>query len=468
MPLIALLACVIPPAWIQNPPPALENNRIRVLLQELGADSYDRREEAERELMIAGRAALTEIERALSAQNLPAERRKTLEAILEFAANVPPITQNRLRFTKVSIETQEGETMAAAFANLMAKTKMPIQVVGKSLASRTLRSVALRDVPLEDALNALAAEGKARWTVCDDRRIVIYESQFVDAPGLSFRIFDVAALTSRILDFSLPVAFPRADVVDPTIVEAPTESSVLLGGEELVDLIRNSVEPDRWDEEGREIFFQNGLLGVRTTAEIQDLVAAFLKRAHHEFAVQVRIELMAVAHHPAWMQRVLSRANGKLSNAEWDAIRRGAAEGKDATVIGSLDLTGFKGQQVVGVSGAERALVTAYREDGAPCKEVVMEGVLGAFRPMLSDDRRSATVRIQAAVSKLVAVERLQTPRGEVQVPRRFVLPIRTAAALETGTMSIVASSGAAQGFGEGRTQVVVFLRITPVVEEGK
>jgi hypothetical protein len=462
------LTCLSPAGWIQDPPRTPENIRVRTLIEALGSDRYERREDAERELMTIGRAVLLEVDRALGAEGLSPERRKSLQSLREYAANVPSVTPERLRSIKVSLDLRDGETMVGAAVKLMTRIRVPIEVLGKELAARRIKSMNLREVPLDEVLHALAAQGQARWTVHEDRKVVLYEARFADAPGLTCRLFDVATLTFRVLDFALPVPLPQPEAAGVQVNDQPLEAMPVLGGEDLVELIRASVEPKSWEEDGRDILFQNGMLVVRSTAEIHEQVAAFLKQARRQFAVQVRIEVVAIAHKPSWMERTLSKVGATLTESEFDAIRRGAAEGKEAALIGSLDLTGYKGQQVAAFSGAERAFVCGYREDGTPLKEVFAEGVLGTFRPLLSSDRLSATVRIRAAISRIVSVERVETKRGEVQVPKHFVLPIQASVAVEAGRVSILAQAGGAQGFGEGRTQVLALMRVTPIVEEGE
>ena len=136
------------------------------------------------------------------------------------------------------------------------------------------------------------------------------------------------------------------------------------------------------------------------------------------------------------------------------------------TLIGSLEMVGYKNQQVAGCHGTERILVTGYNEDSTPKTEVGYDGLRLMIRPSLSDNRQSVNLQVNGTITKILSVDKVKTEHGEVQVPKIYRSPIRLSPTVEAGKPVVLIQSGSVEGYGQGKTQLLILIRTTPMSEK--
>jgi hypothetical protein len=247
------------------------------------------------------------------------------------------------------------------------------------------------------------------------------------------------------------------DVVDDAMEAIP-----LINGEDLVQLVHDGVAKDSWDEEGHSINFQNGLLFVKTTDEIHAKIEAFLSQVRKDYFLQVRLEFTAVAHTPAFQAELLGRSPHSLTDAQVEDILKAAASDGAASLVGRLEMRALQHQRVSAHSGTQRAYVASYA-DGKPQRSLAFDGLGLDVRPTLSNDRKTVSVRIMGTILKTLGFEKVKTADGEVEIPKQSRVPIRLSPTVECGSHIVLLQAGPVEGFGQGRTQVLVILRATPI-----
>jgi hypothetical protein len=437
---------------LQDP---LEAERIRGLIFELGSDTPQRREEATRGLMLTGRQALDAVQKAL-AQTKEPEARKRLESLCTYLGATSRVTPERLRQTKIDFDVRDASA-ADVLMDFMRQSGIPIEVLLHNSREIRLRPTRHSGASIEEVIGALAKELGCQWSIVHERKVVLHQAPGPLPAGVSLKFYDTRAITFRILDS--PVVPDEMGV----FVEQPAEAQPRLGGEDLVQLIRDSVAKESWDEEGRSIIFQNGILVAVTTADIHAKIEAYLKKVRKDFSLQVKTELVVVAHKPEFMADVLDKSPRMLTTEQFEAILK--SEGESMTLVGHLQLTGFQNQRILAQSGSERLYVSGYHE-GQPRHEALFEGLRVNVKGTLSDDRKTVAVNLRGFLSKVLALEKVKTEAGEVQVPRKSQIPLRASPAVECGVPIVLAQVGPVQGYGDGRTQILVIVRVTSVLPD--
>src|SRR6185436_17664779 len=84
-----------------------------------------------------------------------------------------------------------------------------------------------------------------------------------------------------------------------TAVAAGEEAKQQFTGEDLANLIKNTIHKDQWEEaDGKSIQFQNGLLIVRNSIEMHKSIRKFLSdlRASTSMLVSVETRFLSVEH----------------------------------------------------------------------------------------------------------------------------------------------------------------------------
>lgn len=452
-------------AWtillLQDPEPP-DEIRVRWLVQELASDSFKQREKATEELMGMGKTVLRELNDALQKAKDPAVR-KSIESLQQFLGAAEKVTLERLQTGRLNFAA-EDVTFESAMKDLMTRSKIPIELAVDDPDSIPMPNVSFKDAPVEQIFNAVAKALDLQWKIKADRKVVFFRAGGMDAPGLILELYDIRHLCTPIRDHVIPLE----SVKDPAdgMGDVPPEPRTWFHPDDLVQLIRDTVATASWDEEGRSICDQSGILVVRTTADVHSQIVKHLKRMRQELMAQVKTEILAVAHSPSFMAEDLSKAPRTLSEGQFDSIRNAALEGKDAALIGIIEMTGYKGQQVAGCHGSERLLIMGYDDDGTPRTEVGYEGLRIMVRPTLGESRQAVNVRVEGVITKILSVEKVKTEHGDVQVPKLYRAPIRQSPTIEASKPTVLLQSGSLEGFGAGNTQLLIVIRSTLISEK--
>ncbi len=192
----------------------------------------------------------------------------------------------RIRSTTVNLNVDNQE-FKEVVSLLQLQSGINIHIdprIESEVAENPVAGFMMDDVSLETVLNLLqsTAGEDAVWTTRGN--VVVFTNKANIKKNLSVQIHNVADLTTGLTDF-IP---PTIQLVSPDMVS--DEENPLFGAEgeepilpygtvdELIELIKNAVEPNFWEEtEGADIRSSGEqALVVKATIEVQEKVARFL------------------------------------------------------------------------------------------------------------------------------------------------------------------------------------------------
>jgi len=436
--------------------------RIEKILAELASEDPETRDRAADELYQLGRRHIEAIEKAWQSA-ASGKLRGRLELALARIRFGDRLTRETLSLTLIDFDAPQG-SLDQALGKLGALADLRIEINAKDPAALKVEPREFQRASLEGILNALARAAGIRWYIKDERKIVFTDSTIDDAVMIGRQIIDVRALTLNVIDRWIG-GFEVPEDAGAQFADRPAESRPTISGEDLVRLIRSTIEPESWDQEHRDIIFQNGLLFVRQTPEAHQKINEFLASLTRTLARPIRSNVIFIGHRPDFLAAELSERPVVVGKAMVDRILKTASEGKDAKLIGSFDQFGYSSQVLSGFHGREVAFVCQYDGDGGkvPRYRAVPEGVRYQIKPMVSHDSKQITVEFRASLTKIESIEKVRTPEGDVQVPNTHASLITLSQTAPVGEYVLMTQAGGLKGFGEGITQLMVIGRFEQV-----
>jgi len=218
--------------------------------------------------------------------------------------------KRKIAGTTVNLQV-ENQTFAEVIDILRVQTSFNISIdarIAPDVAENPVVGLVLSDVSMEVALDLLksrAGSDEVIWTT-EGNVIRFTSKEFVKAQ-LVVQIHSVADLTSGLTDF-IP---PRIQLVGPD--DAGDEENPLFGGEgeerifpfgqisDLIELIKRSVDPNFWNENGDADIVEQGehAMVVKATPEMQEKVDQFLNdlRGFAGIVVTVETRFLQVGDH---------------------------------------------------------------------------------------------------------------------------------------------------------------------------
>ncbi|MCB9897208.1 MAG: hypothetical protein H6825_04310 [Planctomycetes bacterium] len=213
-------------------------------------------------------------------------------AALELGDVDPEEQALRAKIASTRIENVDFEELAIdqVANNIYFTTDIPVSVdpevvleLDDNAEYVTLQN--LRNVTVQSLLNILVdqvgAAGELVWTIRNGR-VYITKREKANAK-LVPRVHPIQDLTFKLTDFKGPslrsIALPgeAGDDNETTIFNSEVDSVTLIDSEEILNLVRENIAPQDWEQEGYSIdFVENGNLLVIHTPEVQAQVAQFL------------------------------------------------------------------------------------------------------------------------------------------------------------------------------------------------
>jgi len=418
----------------------LQEEPLERLIEKLGSESVVERDGADRALRRRVREALGSLEERLLGARTDAERAR-LHGVLETLAGGKVLPLATVKSARVTLP--EGSRRLDETIEDLAR-QSGVRIVrdgGPAGGDPLLPELRLKDVPLDRALDHLARKAGGFWMIDGERiRLLV--------PGkVALRLFDVSDLSYGYADE--PWLELEPDQEPPA---APAQAMQELTGEDLANLIRNSVEPDQWEEaDGKSIQFQNGLLIVRNEPVILDRAERYLDELRRKFQTGIHVELEAY-----WCG-----AEARLGEDPLEELRKLAAEGASARRVASFDRFPRDKRRVALLSETTAHLVARYDGQGNPVFRAVPSGLRANLRASLASDGERVRVDLDARLSRLASVERRKTDRGEVQSPLLESHVLRAQETLVAGRSAVLARIRGAGPEGPLR-DLVVAARFAP------
>ncbi len=166
----------------------------------------------------------------------------------------------------------------------------------------TIPPFKVSDVVLEGALRLLLQPLDKAHVVTGG--VVSITSTDAIKSQVKLELYDVQDLTYGIQDFpGVDIALSQDQI--GTTVTAEEGARQQFTGEDLADLIRNTIHKDEWDEvEGKSIIFNNGLLIVRNSIAIHRAITKFLGDLRASTSMLVSVEVRFLSVEDTFLQQV--------------------------------------------------------------------------------------------------------------------------------------------------------------------
>lgn len=159
----------------------------------------------------------------------------------------------------------------------------------------------VRDITIDAMLKYILQPLDLTYYV-EEGIVHISDSETFATKQVKLEVFDVQDITFRLVDMpGREITFGDTGV---QMVDQPAEAQPQWGGEDLVELIRQTVDPPSWDQEGRDILFQNGLLIVRATPDVMKKILKFLTMLRGSTGILVHVESRFMFVDDNWMQQI--------------------------------------------------------------------------------------------------------------------------------------------------------------------
>ncbi len=210
---------------------------------------------------------------------------------------------NKLKSIRITIDMQNAP-LTAVVDYIREISGLNIVIDTKAIPSpaEEMISIKVSDIVLEGALRLMLTPKQKAHMV--QGGVVIVTSQDVLKKQVKLELYDVQDLTYGIQDF------PGVDIsLTPdqigTTVTTDEGAKQQFTGEDLANLIKNTIKKDQWEEaDGKSVQFQNGLLIVRNSVEIHKSIRKFLSDLRASTGMLVSIESRFLTVEDDFLQKV--------------------------------------------------------------------------------------------------------------------------------------------------------------------
>ncbi len=163
-----------------------------------------------------------------------------------------------------------------------------IHITGVDAPENEQISFKVQDIVLAGALKLMLGPKSLGFTVRDGVVIITKADQL--KKSVKLELYDVQDLTYGMVDFP-GVDISLAQDAIGTAVAGGEEAKQQFTGEDLANLIKNTIRKDQWEEaDGRSVQFQNGLLIVRNSIEMHRSIRKFLSELRASTSMLVSVE----------------------------------------------------------------------------------------------------------------------------------------------------------------------------------
>ncbi|KAF0240080.1 MAG: hypothetical protein FD180_5067 [Planctomycetota bacterium] len=314
----------------------------------------------------------------------------------------------------------------------------------------------LKEVDLKTALTFLAGMWDLEFTLRDDAIVFTRRGQ---GEALRVEIYDVRDLVwSRTSWTGYPLDTEKQWEALAT-EGAWGEAMAPLEESSLVDLIRSTVSPETWDNNGTMSSFTGALL-VRQTPEVHKAMAAFLKYLRESTPLQIQADARVIEIDAAVHDALDSGADGPLPDKSRAALERAIGDGH-ARVDAAWSLLGMNAQRFHAFQLSTRAYVADYEKEAAypdPVYGSLVGGHLFEIRPtIVSSDPGRLVVELRAACRDLPdQLDSKNLGRAVIQLPAWSRASLTTTVSVKSGETRMF-SLGNVRGEGVERRRVLVW-----------
>ncbi len=228
------------------------------------------------------------------------------KGIAELEEEIQPEDQaiiDKLRAIKITIDMQNAPlTAVVEYIREISGLNFVIDTKAIEKPDEAMISIKVADIILDGALKLMLGPKQWAHTVRDNT--VIITSADTLKKQVKLELYDVQDLTYGIQDFPGVDISLSQDTIGTQIAVDEGKKSVFTG-EDLANLIQNTIHKDQWEEaNGQSIQFQNGLLIVRNSIEVHKSIRRFLSDLRASTGMLVSCEARFLVVEDNFLQQV--------------------------------------------------------------------------------------------------------------------------------------------------------------------
>ncbi|MCC6741775.1 MAG: hypothetical protein IT452_22335 [Planctomycetia bacterium] len=174
-------------------------------------------------------------------------------------------------------------------------TQLNIMIDRKAIEDPESKTVTFKvdDLAFDQALDLILKMADLAYKI--DEGVIVITSKEAMQKETVLELYDVQDLTIKITNFKAPeISLETAGSTDSGGIGVGTsggeEEGTAIPGEDLKLLISQNIAPGTWDTPPNSIEYQNGILIVRHTPQIQGQINSFLQRVRESTGLLVTIE----------------------------------------------------------------------------------------------------------------------------------------------------------------------------------
>ena len=208
---------------------------------------------------------------------------------------------DKLHSIRITIDMQNAP-LTAIVDYIREISGLNIHISGIDNPDAEMISFKVQDIVLDGALRLMLQPRNKAYMVRDG--VVLITTADALKKRVKLELYDVQDLTYGMADFP-GVDISLANDAIGTAVAAGEEAKQQFTGEDLANLIKNTIHKDQWEEaDGKSIQFQNGLLIVRNSIEMHKSIRKFLSDLRASTSMLVSVETRFLSVEQDFLQQV--------------------------------------------------------------------------------------------------------------------------------------------------------------------
>ncbi len=304
--------------------------------------------------------------------------------------------QDKLKSIKITIDMQNAP-LTAVIDYIREISGLNFVIDNKAIENPDQEMISIRvaDIVLDGVLR-LMLQPKQKVHVVQGG-VVLITSTETTKKQVPLELYDVQDLTFGLQDFPGVDIVLSQDTIGTAII-TDTGATQQFTGDDLVNLIKNVIHKDQWEEsDGKSLQFQNGLLICRNTIEVHRAVRKFLSDLRATTGMLVSVETRFLSVEDAFLQEVgmdFRDLNGPRVPALFGVAAGGGATGHPMPDLNPAFITA-------------NALFPPFTDpDGAGPRVATSAGITGVFGNAI---HREMGVRVQQIMNNDYLINQFYT-----------------------------------------------------------
>jgi Flp pilus assembly secretin CpaC/tetratricopeptide (TPR) repeat protein len=226
---------------------------------------------------------------------------KGIQAMSEEINDEDKTIVDKLHSIRITIDMQNAP-LTAIVDYIREISGLNIHISGIDNPDAEMISFKVQDIVLDGALRLMLQPRNKAYMVRDG--VVLITTADALKKRVKLDLYDVQDLTYGMADFpGVDISLAQDSI--GTAVAAGEEAKQQFTGEDLANLIKNTIHKDQWEEaDGKSIQFQNGLLIVRNSVEMHKQIRKFLSDLRASTSMLVSVETRFLSVESDFLQEV--------------------------------------------------------------------------------------------------------------------------------------------------------------------